>query len=185
MDEEIKAVFGENLDKVITPDDVRGNYTTLKDAVLAGNWPQLAQARGKIIFIMQGAAESLYKAAHPSLQGRAMFVYSSYTSDEAAFVIVNNATSGKAQITQRVQEGFMVRTRSDAGTNEARSGDYTDMNNAFESGAQITSTDYYKADDRAGTPGWTDFHVQFPNSELARVNHVSAVGRADLGLIKE
>jgi hypothetical protein len=185
LDEEIKAVFGENLDKVITPDDVRGNYSTLREAVLAGNWPQLAQARGKVIFIMQGATESLYKVGHPSLQGRAMFVYSSYTSDEAAFVVINNATTGKAQITQRVQEGFMVRTRSDAGTNEARTGDYTDMNNAFESGAQITSTDYYKADDRAGTAGWTDFRVQFPNGELARINHVSAIGKTDLGVIKE
>ena len=59
------------------------------------------------------------------------------------------------------------------------------MNNAFESGAQIISTDYYKADSRAGTTGWTDYHVQFPNGELARINAFSAADKLTLGVIKE
>lgn len=185
MDEEIKSVFGSSLDKVITPDDVRGSYSTLREAVLAGNWPKLAEARNKVVFIMQGAAESDYKAGHPSLQGRAMFVYASAGADEAAFVILNNPTGSKTTIQQRVAQGFIVRTRADAGTNEARTGDYTDMNNAFESGAQIISTDYYRPDARAGTPGWTDYKVQFPNGELARINPVSATNKQDLGTIKE
>lgn len=184
MDEEIKTVFGEALNKVITPDDVRGTYSTLENAAVDGNWPTLAKARGKVAFIMQGAAESLYKVGHSSLQGRAMFVYSDPGTPEAAFVIMNNS-SQKTQIQNLVTQGYIVRTRADAGTNEARLGDYTDMNNAFESGAQIISTDYYKADDRAGTPGWTDYHVQFPNGELARINSFSAVGQTNLGLIKE
>jgi hypothetical protein len=185
LDEEIKSVFGENLDKVITPDDVRGNYSTLREAVLAGNWPNLGTARNKVVFIMQGAAESDYKAGHASLQGRAMFVYASPSSNEAAFVILNSPVSDKAQIMQRVQQGFIVRTRSDSGTTEARTGDYTDMNAAFESGAQIVSTDYYRADPRAGTPGWTDFHVQLPEGGVARINPVSAAGKVSLGQIKE
>ena len=184
MDEEIKSVFGDALNKVITPDDVRGTYSTLEDAAVDGNWPTLAKARGKVVFIMQGAAESLYKTGHPSLQGRAMFVYSNPGTPEAAFVIMNNS-SQKTQIQNLVTQGYIVRTRADAGTKEARLGDYTDMNNAFESGAQIISTDYYKADDRAGTPGWTDYHVQFPNGELARINSFSATGQTNLGLIKE
>jgi hypothetical protein len=185
VDEEIRSVFGDALEKVITPDDVRGSYNTLEAAALAGNWPTLAKARGKVVFIMEGPAESVYKAGHPSLQGRAMFVYSDPGTPEAAFVILNNPTGSKTQITNRVQQGYIVRTRSDAGTDEARDGDYTDMNNAFESGAQITSTDYYRADPRAGTTGWTDFHVQFPNGELARINHVSAASQTNLGVIKE
>ncbi len=185
MDAEIKSVFGNDLPKVITPDNVRGAYSTLEEAVLAGNWPKLAQARGKVVFIMQGGAESHYKAGHPSLQGRAMFVYSNPGTPEAAFVIHNNPVGGFAQIQQRVAQGYIVRTRADAGTNEARTGDYTDMNAAFSSWAQIVSTDYYKADERAGTPGWTDYHVQFPNGELARIDSVSASDKLTLGVLKE
>ncbi len=184
MDEEIKSIFGDALNKVITPDKVRGSYATLEVAALAGNWPTLAEARNKVVFIMQGPAESLYKSGHPSLQGRAMFVYSSPGTPEAAFVVMNNP-SQVTQIQNRVRQGYIVRTRADAGTNEARSGDYTDMNNAFESGAQIISTDYYKADSRAGTPGWTDYHVQFPNGEVARIDSISATDKMNLGTIKE
>lgn len=185
IDAEIRDVFGNDLDKVITPDDVRGNYSTLEQAALAGNWPQLAQARGKVIFIMEGAAENEYKAGHPSLQGRAMFVYSDPGTPEAAFVILNNPVSGFNQIKQRVAQGYIVRTRADSNTDQARSGDYTDMNASFDSWAQIVSTDYYKPDDRAGTQGWTDFQVRFPNGELARINGISAAQKVNLGTIKE
>lgn len=185
IDEEIKSVFGENLDKVITPDDVRGTYATLEQAALANNWPQLAQARNKVVFIMQGPAESLYKAGHPSLQGRAMFVYSNPGTPEAAFVIYNSPGSQFNSIRNRVSQGYIVRTRADDGTTEARTGDYTQMNKAFDSWAQIVSTDYYKADARAGNTGWTDYHVQFPNGELVRIDSVSAPAQLNLGLIKE
>ncbi|KAK0348795.1 hypothetical protein LTR94_035739, partial [Friedmanniomyces endolithicus] len=33
-------------DKVVTPDDVRGDAPTLEAAVLAKRWPTVAQARG-------------------------------------------------------------------------------------------------------------------------------------------
>lgn len=183
MDEEIKSVFGENLDKLITPDKIRGEFPTLREAVLSRGWPTLAESRGKIAFIMQGAAESLYKAGHPSLSGRAMFVYVDPAADEAAFIIRNNPNA--SDIPDLVTQGFMVRTRSDAGTDEARTGNYSGRDAAFASGAQIISTDYYRPDSRAGTPGWTDYKVQFPNGEVARINPVSAADRQNLGKIKE
>lgn len=186
MDEEIKAVFGNELAKVVTPDEIRGNFTTLREAVLAVGWPKLSEARGKIFFIMQGEAEAEYLAGHATLQGRAMFVYTGNKNDDhAAFLIKNNSISSKTEIQQLVNEGFMVRTRTDANTDEARTGDYTYRNAAFESGAQILSTDYYRPDPRAGSPGWTDFKVQFDNNELARINPVNAAAKASLGIIKE
>jgi hypothetical protein len=185
LDDEIKSVFGSGLEKVITPDKVRGNYATLREAVLAGNWPLLKEARGKVVFIMQGDLVSHYEQGHASLQGRACFTFANPASDEAAFVILNSAKSQEQQITERVTEGFIVRTRSDGDTQQARTGDYSSMEAAFRSGAQITSTDYYKPDERAGQPGWTDFQVKFPNGELARINPVSAAGLQNIGVIKE
>ncbi|MFN8322176.1 MAG: Ca2+-dependent phosphoinositide-specific phospholipase C [Chitinophagales bacterium] len=185
MDEEIKAVFGENLDKVITPDEVRGTYTTLEQAALAKNWPKLASARNKVVFIMQGEAESLYKAGHSSLQGRAMFVYSSPGSPEAAFVIMNSPVGNETLIQQRVAAGYIVRTRCDGPGVEVFTNDYTQMNSAFASGAQILTTDYYKADYRAGTGAYTNYQVQLPNGDLARINAYSAADKQGLGKIGE
>jgi len=185
LDAEIKSVFGENLDNVISPDEIRGNYTTLREAVLAGNWLHLKEARGKVVFIMEGGLVNFYEQGHPSLQGRACFTYADPASDEAAFVILNGAVSNETEITQRVQEGFIVRTRADSSPNVARTGDYTGMNAAFRGGAQIISTDYYKPDERAGQTGWTNYQVKFPNGEVARINNISAAEYQNLGTIKE
>jgi hypothetical protein len=51
---------------------------------------------------------------------------------------------------------FIVRTRSDAGTIEARNNDYRRFNAAWQSGSQIISTDYYKPDKR-----FSDYQVKF------------------------
>jgi len=187
LDVEVKSVFGENLDGVITPDEVRGTYATLEEAVLAGNWPTLGEARGKIIFIIDaiGNVGNVYAAGHASLHGRAMFMYATPGTAEAAFVKLNAAVYDSIQIRNRVQQGYIVRTRTDADTEQARTGNYSEMNAAFASGAQIISTDYYKPDPRAGTTGWTGFRVRFPNGELARINPVSASSKQNLGIIKE
>ncbi|MCG3167885.1 MAG: hypothetical protein POELPBGB_03684 [Bacteroidia bacterium] len=187
IDTEIKSVFGEDLENVITPDKLRGNYSTLSEAAENGAWPMLGDARGKVIFVMQGGAVDPYLAGHPVLENRAVFLYSDAGNPETAFVILNNAVSDEAEIQQTVAAGYMVRTRSDANTDEARSGDYSAMNAAFTSGAHIISTDYYKPDPRgvAGDSGWTDFQVRFPNGELARINPVSAADKQGIGEIKE
>ena len=173
LDAEIKEVFGASLDKILTPDKIRGSLPTLNTVVTQKKWLTLGEARGKIVFIMQGNAETPYRTGHPSLQGRAMFVYAEAGTPEAAFVILTGSVGDKALIQQRVREGYIVRTRADSDTREARTGDYKTMNAAFESGAQIISTDYYRPDLR-GMPNWTDYCVKFPDAAIARKNPVNA-----------
>ncbi len=187
IDEEIKSVFGENLDKVITPDKFRGTYSTLSEAAENGAWPMLGDSRGKVLFVMQGAAVDPYLAGHPVLENRAVFVYADAGDPETAFVILNDAVDDETEIQQTVALGYMVRTRADASTEVARTGDYSGMNAAFSSGAQVVSTDYYRPDPRgvAGDSGWTDYSVRFPNGELARINPVSAADKQGIGEIKE
>lgn len=176
IDDELKSVFGNDLEGILTPDDLRGSCSTLEEVALGKKWPSLKESRGKIIFIMEGACTAYYIQNHPSLSGRAMFVYAQPGTPEAAFVILNDALADFQQIHTYVEQGYIVRTRCDAGTTQARSGDYSNMNAAFSSGAQICSTDYYKADVRAGQLGWSAYAVFFPDNMLARKNPVSAAG---------
>ena len=46
LDAEIASVFPP--DGLITPDDVRGNAPTLREAVLTRGWPKLGDARGRV-----------------------------------------------------------------------------------------------------------------------------------------
>ncbi|MFN0200990.1 MAG: Ca2+-dependent phosphoinositide-specific phospholipase C [Bacteroidia bacterium] len=176
LDTEVKSVFGENLEQVITPDEIRGNYPTLKEAILQKGWWTLEQARGKVIFALNisSARTQAYLNGHPSFEGRTMFAYmNDDASNAAAFIIQNDAKGDQAAITEYVKKGYMVRTRSDADTEEAKTGDYTPLNAALASGAQIISTDYYRPDERYLTnPEWTNFTATIPGNVVARSNPV-------------
>jgi len=165
-DAEILAGLGR--DRVITPDDVRGNYPTLEQAVLAQAWPTLGSARGKFFFVLDETGQKLdtYVEGHPSLRGRVMFTNSTEGHPEAAFRIVNEAQRDAAYIQYLVRSGYYVRTRADSDTVEARKGDYTRWQQALISGAQVISTDYYVPDPAFGT----GYHVQLPGGQAGRWN---------------
>ena len=174
LEQEITDVFGISGEGLFKPSDLQGTYSSLEQAALNNNWPLLKDCRGKIVFIIEGNAVAHYKSGHPSLIGRKMFVYDTPGQIEAAFLLLNDARTDSAAIKDYVRDGYIVRTRCDEGTIESRYGDYSGMYAAFESGAQILSTDYYKADSRGGTFGWSDYHVNFPNRPKARKNPINA-----------
>jgi hypothetical protein len=165
-DAEILAGLGR--EKLITPDDVRGKYSTLEAAVLAHAWPTLASARGKFLFVLDETGQKLdtYVDAHPSLRGRIMFTNSTEGHPEAAFRIVNEAKRDTSYIQYLVRSGYYVRTRADSDTVEARKGDYSSWQAALISGAQVISTDYYQPDPAFGT----GYHVQLPGNQPGRWN---------------
>ncbi|WP_443937574.1 Ca2+-dependent phosphoinositide-specific phospholipase C [Pedobacter sp. MW01-1-1] len=174
LDAQLIQVLGR--EKIITPDDVRGNYNTLEQAVLAKKWPTVQASLGKFIFLLlPGGAglkdEGPYLKGHPSLKGRTMFVKSSVGKPHSAFLLLDNASMRKQDITAAVNKGYMVRTRSDIETYEAKMNDKTRANAAFESGAQIISTDFYKSGNAYGT----DYIVEMPNKKVVRENPINGI----------
>jgi rhodanese-related sulfurtransferase len=166
LDRALLAVFPS--DRIIRPDDVRGDYATLEQAVLAGNWPTLGTCRGRVMFVLDQGGPKLeaYAQGRPSLKGRVMFVNAAEGRPEAAFRIVNDPIKEAAYIRQLVQKGYLVRTRADADTEEARSGDTARREAAFASGAHVISTDYYRPDPRFNT----GYQVKLPGGSVARWN---------------
>src|SRR5580765_2805986 len=91
MDAEIRSVFKQG--EMIVPDDVRGKAKTLEAAVLAGGWPTLEKARGKVVFLMdQHKHGPVYAEGHRSLKGRILFTNSDPGLPETAFVEQNDGT---------------------------------------------------------------------------------------------
>ncbi len=168
LDAEIRAVFGD--DRLITPDQVQGKAKTLRDGVLAGGWPKLAAARGKVFFALDEGPEkvAIYRGQRASLEGRAMFVNTDEASPAAAYLTLNDPIGEKDRIAAAVKAGFIVRTRADADTRAARVNDTRQRDAALSSGAQYVSTDYMWADPRfAG--GYT---VRLPGDKVAVCNPV-------------
>ena len=144
LEEELKTYLG--VDKLITPAQIQGTYPSVEDAVLHFNWTKLKDARGKFIFIVDevGDKRAAFIQNHPSLKGRVMFVNAEAGTPEAAILIINNPLKDGQKIAEYVKKGYIVRTRADAETKQARKNDYSQFEAAKASWAQIITTDYYQ-----------------------------------------
>jgi hypothetical protein len=169
IDAEIRSVFPDQ--QLILPETVRGDAVTLELAVLTEGWPLLSEARGKILFALDNGGEILerYIDGHPSLEGRVLFTNSPPGTPEAAFIKLNNPLSEPGVIEDFVRQGYMVRTRADADTVQARSDDTTQREAALASGAQYVSTDYPAAD-----VAFSAYKVTIPGDFIARCNPVNS-----------
>lgn len=163
IDAEIRSVFKPG--DLITPDQVQGRHKTLREAVKAGGWPTLKQARGKIMLAMDESPDvvAVYRGARKSLEGRMMFVNIDEASPAAGYITLNDPIKQSARIRAAVKAGLIVRTRADADTWEARRNDTAPREAAFASGAQYVSTDYMRPDKRFGP-----YEARLPGGGVAR-----------------
>jgi hypothetical protein len=166
LDSEVRSVFKTG--EYIIPDDVRGNAATLNEAILSGGWPTLEKARGHVIFLLdQRKIETVYTEGHSSLKGRVFFTNAEPGKPDAAFTEQNDGS--KETIDALVKQGYLVRTRTDEGTEQARTNDTTRRDLAMSTGAQMISTDYPPSEPSQ----WTSFVVKFPDGLVARCNPVN------------
>jgi hypothetical protein len=172
LDAEIRSVFDD--DHVITPDRVRGAHDTLANAIRSSGWPTLRAARGKVLFALDNtdAHRDAYLRGNRSLEGRVLFVSSAAPEPSAAFIKMNEAIGEEEErIREQVRAGFLIRTRADIPTAEARSGSTVRRDAAFRSGAQYVSTDYPEP-----SPFGSGYVARLPGAErrAARCNPVNA-----------
>jgi hypothetical protein len=157
IDEEILSVFDR--DRIIAPDDVRGDRATLNEAVLARGWPTLGASRGKVLFTMVNADpyRIAYRNGHQNLEGRLLFTNAPAGEPDAAFVNLDDPLELGPRIADLVGEGYLVRTRAD---------DADRLDAALRSGAHWISTDH---PDR----------VRLPEGGAVRCNPVAAADDCD------
>ena len=121
-------------------------------------WPKLSDSRGKALFLLDegGQKRELYRREGPL--DRPMFTTVDAGLEGAGVMVINDPIKDQVLIRERVAQGYMVRTRADANTVEARLGDTRRRQAAFTSGAQAVSTDYYLPAEYFGT----DYQVRLP-----------------------
>jgi len=169
LEKEILGVFQRG--DLITPDFVRGDAVTLREQILKKGWPLLNEVRGKVMFCLDngGVHRETYLKGNPSLRKRICFVSVNSEHPAAAWMKMNDPVGRFAAIQKLVRMGFMVRTRADAETREARTNDRSRANKALASGAQFISTDFPKK-----VPRISEYEVSLPGQVVARPNPVSA-----------
>jgi hypothetical protein len=180
VDREILSVFPKK--QLIRPDDIRRGKLTLEKSVLEDGWLTLDEARGRFMFYFDNDPKPeeasdprrLYTSdGHESLQGRTVFTNALEGSPDCAFIKHNTPTGGDlAEIQRLVKKGYIVRTRADVPLDTVLSKNTTMRESAFQSGAQIVSTDY-PAYGMSARWDW-DYAVQLDSQKPARCNPVVA-----------
>ena len=115
-----------------------------------------------------GRIRDMYVAKNPSLQGRLLFASVGENDPGAAFFKLNDPIRAHAQIKRLVKSGFMVRTRADSDTREARKNDTSRRDKALASGAQFVSTDYPEPNKK-----FSDYSVSFKKGVNYRANPIN------------
>jgi hypothetical protein len=166
IDTEIRSVFSES--ELITPDFVRGEYATLNEAVVKNGWPKIEDVKERILFVLDETGEKMndYLNTDKSLTGKVMFVNAEEGNQNSAIMIINDPVKNENYIQSLVRKGYLVRTRADAETVEARNNNYTRFEAAARSGAQIISTDYYLPSRFFDS----NYQVIFSDKSYARIN---------------
>lgn len=154
------------MDRIVTPDLVRGSHATLPDALADVGWPSLDAVRGRAFFVLHDTGElrDIYTADAPVLEGKRMFVESSASDDFGAFLIMNDPIGSIDAILNAVSQGFIVRTRSDSSL-EWNAEKYQA---ALASGAHIISTDFPAPREEGGP------YLDIPGGNPSRCNPIVA-----------
>jgi hypothetical protein len=136
----------------------------------ANGWPKLDDCRGKVMFVLDN--EGTIGEKYRNGSNRVMFALRSENDPLAAVFKINEPIADFDRIRSLVKKGFLVRTRADADTVEARKNDTTRREKAFASGAQFVSTDFPEA-----RSDLSPYVVEFDGKKKVRFNPVTAAGK--------
>lgn len=156
-------------ERVLTPDDLRGDHATLPEAVRSDGWPTLGELRGKVVFSMLDGGEhrDAYLAGSDVLAGRLMFVNASSEDDPfAATFKINDAEGDAARVTALAEAGFLV-------TSNVRDGPEHDAETgSAHLAASVAAGAHFLMSDRpAPVDGWS---TAIPGGQPAACNPVTA-----------
>ena len=179
VDAEILSVFPKK--QLIRPDDIRKDGLTLEQSILQHGWPKLNDVRGRLLFFFDNdpnpddpnSPRELYRASAPSLQNRTVFTNSLEGAPDCAFIKHNEPRGDDtAEIQRLVKKGYLVRTRADVPLDTVLNRTTEMRDAAFESGAQIVSTDF-PVWGLTARWGW-DYVGRLKGGRVARCNPVVA-----------
>lgn len=143
-------------EKLITPKELKRT----NEKVI---WPSIDDSRGKFVWIVDNTDYRLDLFNEIDLNEANVFLNVEAEHPKSGCMIINEPTDKR--ISDFANRGYIIRTRADAGTVEARNNDYSRFEQAKISGAQIITTDYYIPSKMFKS----DYKVIFQNGSYVRV----------------
>lgn len=150
-----------------TPDDLRGEHTSVAEALAKDGWPTLSELRGKLMVVLLSTDKSeAYRADAPGLEGRAMFVRAEADELDAPWAAFAKGLSG-AELTDALSRNLLV-------ARNICSADDEDAD-CVASLADRSAAGYHMLKDDFPAPiEGKDYVLSFPGDVVARCNPVTA-----------
>jgi len=161
-------------ERVLLPDDVRGDHATLREALVAEGWPTLGATRQMAMFILLDSDHHRdgYLADHPNLEGRVLFARGGMGEPWGAVFEGGSAADKLAA----AEAGYLVRGSADSAEldDDAKSARAAE---AMAGPAHFISSDFPYAQDEGY---WFDL----PGGAPSRCNPVTAPSDCQSGDIE-
>lgn len=150
-----EAVTVLGTEKLITPDDLRGNFASLREALSELGpeqfWPNVDTLRGKMLIIGGGFGSYLVDLYGPGLEQSPVFsrfflqpgTTAQALSIPADVVFVEHYMAGtSAYLDPLIAEGFFLMAFSDLGGGQARSNDFSTYDEVVKAGPNVILTEF-------------------------------------------
>lgn len=156
-------------DRIITPDLVQGQASSLQEAVKTKGWPTLREVRGKILFFLLTSEQRTrkYTREGQGLQGRLFFVSEPLGAPYVVVSKVDDPEGNETKIQEELRKGLLIRTRADADLDAKKDVNEKRLKAALESGAHMLSSDHPK-------PRSDGYQLHIPDGMSARCNPITA-----------
>lgn len=169
IDETIRAVFPP--DRLLEPDDVRGEFGSLREALTEDGWPLIDLVRGQTMFLLLESGEHAenYSQNYQSLAGRPIFVQTDQVNFDvpiASVAKINNAGSTDT-IAAAVERRLLVASNIGGAAN-------TDEENAAKRSTGLASGSNMLCDDFPAPVDGQSYWLDMPDGTPSRCNPLRA-----------
>lgn len=149
-------IDGLGRDRLLTPDDLRGEAASIAERLSSEGWPTLAESRGRVMvgMIAAGDDETGYAASAPTLAGKVIFVNATSRDSPTAATWKD---AGGETATELAQLGLLV-------TANVTSAGRTDEENAAAEEAELNSGVHFMATDIPAPVDGRDYWMDLPPS---------------------
>jgi hypothetical protein len=168
LDDLIHDVFPS--ERLLTPDDVRGEHASLRDALEDEGWPTLGEVRSRAMFMVLngGSGVDAYTFEGQSSEGRTMFMGAgpeTFNAPWAAVAKINDP--GSSHVPEAHAKNILVASNG-CGAGDDAADCAARLETALASGVQMYKDDFLQPTDDMSY--WLDF----PDGNPARCNAVTA-----------
>lgn len=168
LDEAVTSVFPP--DRLLSPDDVQGDFRTLRERLRTEGWPTLGELRGQVLVTIldTDAPAEVYTSGYTTLAGKPLFVRADSNQLELPWAAICKLGIDETEAIAAAHAGNLLVATNVCGAADSDETCFAAREQAMDAGFHMLKDDFpAPVDDR-------EYWLDFPDGDPARCNPVTA-----------